>query len=339
MTGKEKNARAFFREIKRMEKLAGQYRGMISVRRGRKGKEDSSPIKRFRQMSVKDAARKGKWKLGGWIRKKVNPVSRTEQNLALDRQSAAERKELYIREEKIVVYTALFGDYDSVPEPQMKPENIDYVLLTDQPFPEKTCWQRCRRESLLPEELRSDPILCNRWCKMHPHLLFPEYTYSIYIDSNIRVFSDLTPVAAGLDRYPVAMFRHKKRDCVYEEVQACIDQKKADPISLRRHEETIRTHGIPPKWGLLEASIIARKHMDPACISLMDDWWEAFRSNSRRDQISLIDVLWQAEISPDKIGTLGYNLQRCDLFVQEKHRIAKKTARKRNEKEKHKRQP
>ena len=323
MTGKEKNARTLFREIQHKEKLAGRYRRKISGHRDDRGADAAHPVKRLTQEFVKKTARKVKRKIGRWIREKRNPVSRTEENLALDRQRAAERRELYIREEKIVVYTALFGNYDSVREPQMKPENIDYVLLTDQSFPENTLWQRCRQESLLPEELRSDPVLCNRWCKMHPHLLFPEYTYSIYIDSNIWVFSDLTPVAAGLDRYPVAMFRHKKRDCVYEEVQACIDQKKADPASLRRHEKTIREHGIPPKWGLLEASIIARKHMDPACISLMDAWWEAFRTNSRRDQISLIDVLWQAGIQPGKIGTLGNNLQRCDLFVQERHRNLK----------------
>ena len=96
---------------------------------------------------------------------------------------------------------------------------------------------------------------------MHPHLLFPEYEYSVYVDANIWIISDMTPVAAGLDRYPIAMFRHKKRDCAYDEVQACIDQKKADPASLRLHEKLLYAHGVPPKWGLLEASETRRSSM------------------------------------------------------------------------------
>ena len=72
-------------------------------------------------------------------------------------------------------------------------------------------------------------------------------------------------------------------------------------------------------WGLLEASIIARKHADPRCVELMEAWWEAFLANSRRDQISLIDTLWKAGIEPGRVGVLGSNLQRCDLFLQMRH--------------------
>ena len=81
----------------------------------------------------------------------------------------------------------------------------------------------------------------------------------------------------------------------------------------------IRAHGIPRNWGLLEASVIARKHADPRCVELMEAWWEAFIRNSRRDQIPLIDCLWLKGINPAVIGTLGGNLRRCSLFVQMPH--------------------
>ena len=149
--------------------------------------------------------------------------------------------------------------------------------------------------------------------------LFKEYQYSVYIDSNIWVFSDLTPLTAGLDSYPVAMFRHKMRDCVYDEVKACLKYKKDKRRSLNAHLKLIRSHGVTRNWGLLEASVIARKHSDPRCLDLMDSWWESFLRNSKRDQISLIDCLWLKGINPSVIGTLGNNLQRCDLFVQMSH--------------------
>ena len=59
--------------------------------------------------------------------------------------------------------------------------------------------------------------------------------------------------------------------------------------------------------------------MDPACVELMEAWWESFFANSRRDQISLIDCLWLMGIQPRTIGVLGDNLQRCDMFLQMHH--------------------
>ena len=238
--------------------------------------------------------------------------------LALDSKKASERKGLYIREERIAVYTACFGRYDLLREPLLKPDNIDYFIVTDQSVPDGSLWKRIPLD-VLPDGASNDPVLANRWCKMHPHRLFPGYAFSVYVDANIWVLSDLTPLTAGLERFPVAMFRHKKRDCVYEEIAAVLGQGKAAPEALRAHEALLRSHGVPDHWGLLEASVIARRHLDPACVELMEAWWESFCANSRRDQISLIDCLWTRGIQPSEIGMLGNNLQRCNLFLQMQH--------------------
>ncbi|MBO6169300.1 MAG: DUF616 domain-containing protein [Bacteroidales bacterium] len=245
---------------------------------------------------------------------------RPEGFLALDAQKASERKDLYVREERIAVYTSFFGAYDQLREPLMHPDNIDYFIVTDQAVPEGSLWKRVPLQ-VVPDGLASDPILANRWCKMHPHLLFPEYAFSVYVDANIWVLSDLTPLTAGLGRFPVAMFRHKKRDCVYAEVEAAIRQGKGAPEALQAHEALLRSHGVPTHWGLLEASVIARRHQDPVCVELMEAWWESFSANSRRDQISLIDCLWLKGIQPSAIGILGDNLQRCNLFLQMHHKV------------------
>ena len=315
MTGREPDREKQFREIIRLEGLAEQYRREQRKKRREAVRSSAAPAESQKVSKARRIWRRAKKYAG----KKVRAAFRREAGTELDTGNARSRRKLYFRDEKIVVYTALFGAYDRLWEPMFHPENIDYVLLSDQPVPENSIWQPGEYEQLLPQEIREDPIRCNRWCKMHPHLLFPEYTYSIYVDANIRILSDLTPAAAGLDQYPAAMFRHKKRDCVYEEVQACIDQNKADPASLREHEKMIASYGVPRHWGLLEASIIARKHGDPLCVQLMEAWWKAFCAGSGRDQISLIGCLWKAGIEPSVIGTLGSNLQRCDLFLQMPH--------------------
>ncbi len=311
MTGQEKDRETLFERITEQEALASAYRD--AHKRRKAGRQDTVHRVLSRGRSL---ARHAARSLG--IRRSAPSRPIPEGDLGLDRMSAAERKDLYFRGDRIVVYTALFGDYDVLREPLFHPDNIDYFVITDREIPKNSLWMKSDLSGI-PQEIRRDPVLCNRWCKMHPHVLFPGFRYSIYIDANIWVLSDLTPLIATLDRFPVAMFRHKHRDCVYEEVEACIRQKKADPASLKAHEELIRSHGIPEHWGLLEASVIPRKHGDLRCVSLMEAWWEAFRQNSKRDQISLIDCLWTAGIEPARIGVLGSNLQKCDLFLQLSH--------------------
>ena len=342
MTGKEENREAFFSLILDKEELARKYRAAC----GRlKWEKEQQGLKHGNGGDGAGENGVGKYGTGRlvpgrsvlWAKRAGRGVKRllkssfaskaphTDEDLALDRETAKERKEFYVRSERIVVYTALFGSYDLLREPLLHPDNIDYVLLTDQPVIEgapregESLWRRTGREDRIPAEYRGDPILANRWCKLHPHLLFPEYAYSIYVDANIWILSDMTPCTAGLDRFPAAMFRHKRRDCVYDEVQACIEQKKADPAALLAQEARIRALGVPRHFGLLEASVIARRHGEEACISLMDAWWEAFLSGAGRDQISLIECLCKTGIEPKMLGTLGGNLTASCLFLQMHH--------------------
>lgn len=315
MTGR--NSGQDFARILEMESLAERYREVLRQRRRTQERQEYPFFILLRNYLLSRAGRVFK------ARAAVPPGAsdrdpQPEGFLALDSRTAAERKALYVREERIAVYTAFFGPYDLLREPLLHPDNIDYFVVTDQAVPEGSVWKRVPPE-VLPEGMAADPVLANRWCKMHPHRLFPQYAFSVYVDANIWVLSDLTPLAAGPGRFPVAMFRHKKRDCVYEEVEAVLAQGKGSPAALRAHEALLRAHGVPGHWGLLEASVIARRHRDPACVELMEAWWEAFCKNSQRDQISLIDCLWLRGIQPSEIGVLGDNLQRCDLFLQMHH--------------------
>ena len=257
--------------------------------------------------------------------KRDHPMAVTpEGDLSLGEESPHSRGDLYFSDQKIAVYSALFDAYDEIPEPLFMPDNISYFIITDQEVRPDSRWTPIPPESVLPEEVRGDAVLSNRWCKMHPDLLFPEFNYSIYLDANILPVSDLTPLVAGLERFPVAMFRHKTRNCVYEEVRACILQRKDKKSSLLAHQERLRKEGIPEHWGLLEAPVIARKHHDPRCLSIMNAWWENFRTGSRRDQISLIETLYAMDLRPEVIGTLGRDVTRCGLFVQMSHNELRK---------------
>ena len=233
----------------------------------------------------------------------------------------AEPKQQYdfFSDEQIAVYMALFGGYDQIREPVCCPDNIDYYILTDQEIPVESRWKRLDVQTYVPQEFLKDPAMANRWCKMHPHLIFPEYSTSIYLDSNYLITSDLTGLVNRMTDYPAALFRHKGRRCVYDEITACLEQKKDHPDRLAAHREALLEKGIPKNYGLLEAPVIVRKHNEEECIRLMDTWWDAFSSGCRRDQISLIEALWDLKIRPERLAALGDDFRKCDLFVTFKH--------------------
>ena len=228
----------------------------------------------------------------------------------------------YFSSEKIIVYTACFGGYDRVPEPVIRPDNIEYILLTDEIRPDMpdSLWKTVRlgpkTDAAEMARCAGDPILLNRWCKMHPHLLFPDCALSVYVDANILIVSDLTALTKALrpDGFPAAFFRHKQRDCVYDEIRACLIKGKDSKAALLAQEKMLRAHGIPEHAGLLEAPVIVRRHTDARCIALMDAWWKAFLAGSRRDQIALIDALHEMQIPVSDLCTLGNNVTACDLF-------------------------
>lgn len=220
----------------------------------------------------------------------------------------------YITNKKIVIYTSIFGKYDVLKEPIIKPSNVDYCIITDQAIDKNSLWKVINPKDVIPKEITS-PIECNRFAKMLPHRIFKDYDYSIYVDGNVFITSDLSVLIKTLDDFPIAMHRHKNRDCVYEEIEACIKKGKDSKERLIKHQQLLKENGVPQHGGLLEATVIARKHSDKQCITLMENWWEEFLNYSKRDQISLIDCLWKSNIDVNMVARLGDNIMNNDHFI------------------------
>lgn len=221
----------------------------------------------------------------------------------------------YYPNKRIAVYTALFGRYDCLPEPIIDPVNVDYYVITDLEIPNNSRWKKIDPMSYMDGNLKMSNVEKNRYFKMMPHICFSSYDYSIYVDANVLITSDISPLIKTLDCFPIAMFLHKNRDCVYEEARACIDKGKGLKEELEKHIKLLKEHGVPRHFGLLEATVIVRKHHDNLCKHLMEYWWNEFQNASKRDQLSLVDTLWMNKISVKQVGVLGNNLFKCNKFI------------------------
>ena len=189
---------------------------------------------------------------------------------------------------RLVVYTSLFGSYDDLFVPAPEQASIcDFVVFTDQPnIPPP--WRRGPLSYTSPNYTRQ-----SRFYKLLPHRLFPQHEWSLYLDANIDF--RMKPVEF-FERYrdlgaDFFLFRHPTRANILEELGACIGQRKDDAELMVRQVAQYLQSGFKQTFPLSENNVLLRRHNDPDLADLSEAWWSELKAKSRRDQLSLSYVV------------------------------------------------
>jgi len=217
--------------------------------------------------------------------------------------------------EKVVVYTAISGNYDQLSEPEYINYNFDYICFSDNKKLKSEYWKIIGFPNC-----EDDLVMLNRRVKLLPHRYFPEYEYSVYIDGNFDIVGDLEEL---INRYLktnlIAVFAHPERICIYDEARTCIDHKKGNRDVIKKQMQKYRQHGYPEKNGLIAGGIILRKHNYPDVVRLMEDWWSEINFHSKRDQLSFNYVSWKNCL---KYGIIKGNIFSNSFFRYREHRLS-----------------
>lgn len=230
-------------------------------------------------------------------------------------------KDLKFREKKIVVYTCVVGNYDQIPEPLLKYDNVSFIAFVDNPDIFNNKESRWTYRSI-PRKLETmSPTLKNRYLKFHPSELFGDYEYSIYIDGNIRVVSDIRALIQNCgDRTGLAMHRHGARDCVYDEAKVCLLYRRGSAKKIKEQMAKYSSEGFPKNYGLNEANVIIADLKNNQSSILLNEWWnELLSAGSLRDQLAWPYVLWKNKLTIDDVGCLGVDVYSNAKFQINKH--------------------
>jgi hypothetical protein len=103
-------------------------------------------------------------------------------------------------------------------------------------------------------------------------------------------------IKSYLQHYPLAVFRHFARDCVYTEAETilALDLDHADRVQAQMSH--YRSCGFPARSGLYETAGLVRRNC-PESNELSLRWWEQLCRFSSRDQLSLPFVVWKLQVS------------------------------------------
>ena len=188
---------------------------------------------------------------------------------------------------KFVVYTSIFGDYDSLEDPRSASAGIRFICFTDNQNVESRVWEIVRVAS---NESNTD---LNRRLKINPHLYLPAHDYSLYIDGNVKILGRLDGL---FDKYlritEIAAPRHPVRDCLYDEAAGLHPQWQGRPgqdpgdcrgLPARRLSQRCRAlrvpHAVPP-------NVLTKRHPPdgPVVVRIRE------RRRARSDFLSLCSM-------------------------------------------------
>ncbi len=216
-----------------------------------------------------------------------------------------------------VVYTAIAGDYSRLLPPAYLMPGTRYVCFSDLPRQTYGIWTILP----LPRIFEESPRWASRWCKLHPHELFPDAEVAVWLDGNVVINGDMGPsIQRVLDSgLPVGMIRHPERNCVYKEIAACLQLNKDSKERLVRQRDRYTSLGLPARGGLYETNVVINIIGHPDLSRLYDAWWNELSEQSWRDQISLIYVLDKLHLTPCEFLPRGISVRNSDSFIFLKH--------------------
>lgn len=205
---------------------------------------------------------------------------------------------------KKVMYTCITGNYDPLILHKYIADDYDYVCFTDNEMLLAYNYYGAWKIRKL-EFSKLDNTLNNRWHKTHPHMLFPDYAESIYVDGNISLNSNYFIRAAEEKNLNLVMPIHWRDDCIYKECDNVMEgivpsggEKKENVEKMRNF---LTNNNMPRHYGLNENNFLYRKHNNPSVIKIMEEWWDFIENYTKRDQLSLSYVLWKNGIKPQEI--------------------------------------
>jgi len=181
------------------------------------------------------------------------------------------------------IYTAIVGEYDSIPLPRVINDHFDYILFSDHDVTSSHLFKVQPITYIDADKTRSA-----RFVKTHPHMLMQQYDIAIWMDASITILEDLFPLVEQFAKsaLPIAGVPHMERSSLYDEFDACISRQKDDPTVISRQRESYEREGFNSQ-DLIETGWMMFNLKHPKTIPFLNGWWAEIDTHSKRDQLSV----------------------------------------------------
>ena len=204
---------------------------------------------------------------------------------------------------KTIIYTVITGNYDTIKQPLVVEEAVEYYLFTNNPeIIDAGVWivVQIPSEQWQGRTERENNILLSRKVKMLPHKYLPkECELSIYVDADMLIKGPLTRLLKDLREETLfAACRHSYCGSVREEIEDLIAKGMVDVTQIENQWQRYLEWGFEDNLGISENGLFIRRHNDARVIQLMELWWKEYQNGCLRDQVSLMPCMFRTDFMP-----------------------------------------
>lgn len=207
---------------------------------------------------------------------------------------------------RIAVYTCVTGSYDKLNGLSTKVPWADFVFFGE-------IGTACEGWDVRPinwvdKVPGGDNIALSRYAKLNPHVVLPEYEYSLWIDGNVDICQEALyeRLAKMMDEGVLyGGLSHPERDDVYDESLRIVRNARESLPKVMRVIRFLKSEGMPRHFGLNENNVILRRHNEPSVIAFDVLWWEMFMRFSHRDQLTWSYCMWKTGLKQELILPQG----------------------------------
>ncbi len=207
---------------------------------------------------------------------------------------------------ELVLFTVIFGNYDSLKDIEYFENNVEYICFTDQNI------KHDKWKIIYVNTNGLDKVLLARIFKFNPNILFRQYKKSIFIDGSIKLKKKISDFEKDLvSRNDIVFFEHPRWNCIYKEIKACNILKKEDKYKLEKIKNFYNKIKYPKNNGLIATGVIFRNHNNNKIEEAMDKITSLLIEFTIRDQLIVNYVLWLNKI---KYNQIKLNIFNNDYF-------------------------
>ncbi len=192
------------------------------------------------------------------------------------------------------VFSAITGGYDSIRDPEVVDDRLDYYLFTDSDNIQSDVYKVIKVDN---EEVL-DPVRLSKKIKIIGNWEYlPEYDFTIWMDGKLQITGDLMGYIKEYSKgAPLLCFNHYNRDDLYEEARVCSSIGIDYPEIIQKQVERYRAEGFPERYGLIDACLLVKDNKSESLKRAMNDWWTEVKNGSKRDQLSFSYAFWKNNV-------------------------------------------
>lgn len=200
----------------------------------------------------------------------------------------------------------MFGGSDLIRPQAAQDVEVDWICVTDDPELEvPPPYRRVVEKRPGSDTWAATNLAANRF-KLMPGTV-TDCQRALWIDGNIEVTSpSFAREAMASVHDGIALFRHPRRSCIYEEAEASLGAEsqggKYGGMPIRQQVDHYRSSGHPEQGGLWACGVIAWDLADPRAADLGRQWMEEIERWTVQDQLSLPVVLRRLGIEPGEFS-------------------------------------